>query len=111
MNVFDVFKDHFLQAGIVRNEITRLFEKQGKELSEEAVNSIYIELYKNHHKIKGFTKKNYEIFLASKEISTINYLKDYLNGLPQTTGTKLIDQLVSTLHLKRKEYYVSGNKC
>jgi hypothetical protein len=106
---FQIFEDVFEEAGITKNSVTRFYEREGEPLHEEKLVSLYIDLQEQYNKVKGFTKQNFDLFLKSDKIKTINPLKDYLYRLP-ATSQNLIEKLVSSLRLHSKDEFDKAAK-
>ena len=63
-------KNEFVVQGIYRNVISLFFENDGNILSEQSLNSIYIDL----QKVRNFSKTQYAIFLNNNHITLKNPL-------------------------------------
>jgi hypothetical protein len=102
---FQILQDVFEEARISKNSVTRFYEKDGEQLNEENLVSLYIDLQEQYNKVKGFTKQNFDLFLKSDKIRIVNPLKDYLHHLPTNSSPNLVEKLVASLRLRPKDEF------
>jgi predicted P-loop ATPase len=88
-----------LEKGLRRNDITKQFEVNGRQLLEEDVNKIFVEFNLHHPDIKGLTWLCFEKVLKSSYVPTFNPIKNYLDGLPTIEGDTNIENLVEALSI------------
>jgi hypothetical protein len=97
---FDFMKAEFLRQGIYKNVISLFFEKDGQILSEQSLNSIYIDL----QRVRKFSKVQYDIFLNSNHITLKNPIKEYFESIKPGDKTA-ISELIASLRLEPHEHF------
>lgn len=95
----DIIETFAIRENLCFNEISKQIEKDGKELTERNLNSMYLDLAKENPQSKGLTLSKWALLLNSDRVRSYNPIDTWFKKNSGIKGAGSIDKLVDSLNL------------
>jgi predicted P-loop ATPase len=82
---------------IRRNLVTLALEKTGAPLTEQHINSMWLDIKRAHGTVKNLNKELLDIYLNSKEVDEFHPIKEFFEKFKDTKPSGFIDALHKTI--------------